>query len=207
MEAFSLEPQTPLHPDYSGLKVAVRQGFLHLALVYAVTLLTFPWMLDIFYRILTALSGPNSRVNPFQFVFSHLLVFSLALGISAGFGATRFFDNRVVLLIWLVPAMFLAYCFFFRAPGMYPTMILDSDFRQAFHYYFGKGFHFTNELDSQREIGRYFLRNAPDFLRGVAQLRVTVPAYVGIAYSAGAWLSFRWRATSPGSFSTPGANQ
>ena len=203
MDNLSLQLQTPLHTHSFGLKVALAEGILHLAVLYAVARLSFPWFVDYLYRILVLLSGPKPHVNLFQFMFSHLLGLSSALGIVAGFSAARFLRSRVVLFVWLVPVVILAFFFVFRAPGMYPTMILDSDFRQAFHYCFGGGFHFTDDSYSWREFGHYFVRNGSDFLRGMAQLRVTVPAYVGIAYSIGAWISLRMTILFPHPSKTP----
>jgi hypothetical protein len=87
--------------------------------------------------------------------------------------------------VWAVPVAVLVITFVLDAPGMYPTMILGSDFKEAFHYYFGGGFHFP-EYSNYGELLRHLSGNF-DIIRGYTQLRVAVPAYVGVAYSIGAW--------------------
>jgi len=71
-------------------------------------------------------------------------------------------------------------------------MILDSDFGQAFHFYFGGGFHFSGQWHSYHEMIRDIVPSR-DILRASAQLSITLPAYVGVAYSIEAWLSIRLR--------------
>jgi len=164
---------------------AAWQGILHVAVIYILARLFTPWLLDVtFSRVLPLVLGHPLGGNPLQFFFSHLLAFSFLPGLIAGFVNSKLFGNRVIRFVWLVPVAVLLFVFVFIGPGMYPTMLWESDFRQAFHYFFGAGFRFVGEpaLMSQ---------NLNDFVRGYAQLRVTVPAYVGVAYSLGGWLSLR----------------
>jgi len=176
----------------SSFKLAFWQGVLHLSVIYVVARLTVPAAFYYSFRGIAIASGQAPRVNPLQFMLDHLLGFSLLCGIAVGFGSARFFQNKVILYVWTVPAMVLAFCFVFESPGVYPTMILDSDFGQAFHFYFGGGFHFSGQWHSYHEMIRDIVPSR-DILRASAQLSITLPAYVGVAYSIEAWLSIRLR--------------
>jgi hypothetical protein len=88
----------------------------------------------------------------------------------------------------VVPVIVLVYAFLFSAPGMYPTMPFDSDYRQAFDYYFGGHFSFPKSFHGRKEFVTAILLN-PDFNRAYHQFRITIPAYVGVAYSVGACFS------------------
>lgn len=177
----------------SGHLSAIWQGILHLAAVYFIARLCIPWLSGIFYgKALQFLLGHRVGGNPFQFLFSHLLLLSLLTGFAAGFVNTRLLRNKVVCFSWLIPVIVLLFRFVFTGPGMYPTMLWQSDFRQAFHYFFGGGFNIVGEYQSYRDLPKLMtLQNLGDFMRGYVQFRETVPAYVGIAYSVGAWLSLR----------------
>ena len=176
---------------------AIRQGVLHLAAVYFIAWLSMPWLLDVAYGyVLPFLLGHPLRGNLFQFAFSHLLALSFLLGFAAGFGNAKSLRNGVVRFVWLVPVVVLVFSFLFRGPGMYPTLLWESDFGQAFHYFFGGGFNFVGEYHSYRDLPTLMEHNIGDFMRGYTQFRVTVPAYVAIAYSIGAWLSLRMKRTT-----------
>ena len=168
---------------------AARQGILHVAAIYILARLFTPWLLDVtFSRVLPLILGHTLGGNPFQFFFSHLLAFSFLPGLIAGFVNATLFGNRVIRFVWLVPVAVLLFLFVFIGPGMYPTMLWDSDFRQAFHYFFGAGFRIVGEYHNYRDLPTLMSQNMKDFLRGYAQLRVAVPAYVGVGYSLGAGL-------------------
>jgi hypothetical protein len=175
----------------SGPVSAIWQGVLHIAAIYALARLFIPWLLlDVtFDKVLPFLLGHPLGGNPFQFLFSNLLAFSILPGFVAGFVNAKLFGNRVIRFVWLVPVAVLLLLFVFIGPGMYPTMLWDSDFRQAFHYFFGAGFRIIGEYHNYRDLPTLASQNMKDFLRGYAQLRVTVPAYVGVGYSLGAGLS------------------
>jgi hypothetical protein len=169
-----------------------RQGIFHVAAVYAVALVFIPALVGLLYGSLVQfLVGHRLGGNPLQFLFSHLLVLSVLPGFIAGFVNARLFNRAIVRFVWLVPFAVLLYRFVFTAPGIYPTMLWDSDFRQAFHYFFGGGFKIVGEWRNYRELRTLFLQNMGDLLRGYTQYRWTVPAYVGVAYSLGASLSLR----------------
>jgi hypothetical protein len=63
--------------------------------------------------------------------------------------------------------------------GMYPTMLWDSDFKQATHFFFGGGFNIVGNYRYYRDFWTLFMQNSADFQRGFAQFRWSVPAYVG----------------------------
>lgn len=184
--------QRSLSSTDSGWFSAAWQGILHVAAIYILARLFTPWLLDVtFSRVLPLLLGHPLGGNPFQFFFSHLLAFSFMPGLIAGFVIARLFGNRVIRFVWLVPVAVLLFLFVFTGPGMYPTMLWESDFRQAFHYFFGAGFRIVGEYHKYRDLPALMSQNLNDFFRGYAQLRVTVPAYVGVAYSLGGLLSLR----------------
>lgn len=174
-----------------GWFAAAWQGILHVAAIYILARLFTPWSLDVtFSRVLPFLGHPLGG-NPFQFFFSHLLAFSFMPGLIVGFVNAKLFGNRVIHFVWLVPVAVLLFLFVFTGPGMYPTMLWESDFRQAFHYFFGAGFRIIGEFHNFRDFPTLMRQNMSDFFRGYVQLRVTVPAYVGVAYSLGGLLSLR----------------
>jgi hypothetical protein len=182
--------QKSLSSAYSGPVSATWQGILHVAAIYVLARLFTPWLLDVTLEgVLPFLLGHPLGGNPFQFFFSHLLAFSILPGFVAGFVNAKLFGNRVIRFVWLVPVAILFFLFVFTGPGMYSTMLWDSDFRQAFHYFFGAGFRIVGEYHNYRDLPTLMSQNMKEFLRGYAQLRVTVPAYVGVGYSLGAGLS------------------
>jgi hypothetical protein len=174
----------------AGPVSAIWQGILHVAAIYFLARLFTPWLLDVTHdRVIPFLLGHPLGENPFQYFFSHLLAFSILPGFVAGFVNAKLFGNSVIRFVWLVPVTILLFLFVFTGPGMLPTMLWDSDFRQAFHYFFGAGFRIVGEYHTYRGLPTLMSQNMKDFLRGYAQLRVTVPAYVGVGYSLGAGLS------------------
>jgi|HubBroStandDraft_6_1064221.scaffolds.fasta_scaffold159666_2 hypothetical protein len=182
--------QKSLSSAGSGPVSAIWQGVLHIAAIYALARLFTPWLLDVTLdKVLPFLLGRPLGGNPFQFFFSHLLAFSFLPGLVAGFAIAKIFGNKIIRFVWLVPVAVLLFLFVFTGPGMYPTMLWESDFRQAFHYFFGAGFRIVGEFHNFRDFPTLMGQNMSEFLRGYAQLRVTVPAYVGAGYSLGAWLS------------------
>jgi hypothetical protein len=182
--------QKSLSSTDSGPVSAIWQGILHVAAIYVLARLFTPWLLGVtFDRVLPVLLGHPLGGNPLQFFFSNLLAFSILPGLVAGFVNAKLFGSRVICFVWLVPAAVLFFLFVFTGPGMYPTMLWDSDFRQAFHYFFGAGFRIVGEYHNYRDLPTLMSQNVKEVLRGYAQLRGTVPAYVGVGYSLGAGLS------------------
>ncbi len=95
-------------------------------------------------RVLLFLLGHRLAGNPFQFFFSHLLVLSFFPGFAAGFANAKLFHNKVVRFTGVVPVIVLLLSVL-TGPGMYPTMLWESDFRQAFHFFFGGGINIEND--------------------------------------------------------------
>jgi hypothetical protein len=185
-------------PENSTHLTAIWQGVVHVATIYLIARLCIPWLADVSYgKVLPFLSGHRLGGNPFQFLFSHLLALSLLPGFVAGCVTARLLHNRVVRFSWAVPVAVLLLSFVFAGPGMYPTMLWQSDLRTAIHYFFGGGFNIVGEYQNPRDLPRLMtMQNMGDFIRGYSQLRATVPVYVGVAYSSGAWLSLRMKRTS-----------
>jgi hypothetical protein len=168
---------------------AFWQGVLHLSAIYAVARIFAPWLSnfahDILYPyILRRPAGGGS----WQFFFTHLFAISFIPALLVGYLNSKLLLHRIGRYVWTIPVAILVIVFVFAAPGIYPTMILESDFARAFHYYFGGDFEFHGEFHTYREFARGILENR-DFQRGWDQFRITVPAYAGIAYSLGACFS------------------
>jgi hypothetical protein len=181
----------------SGRISAIWQGILHVAVIYFIARLCIPWLVDIAYsRVPSFLLGHPLRDNPVQFFFSHLLALSILPGFVAGFVNVKLFRNRVVYIVWLVPVAVLVFMLVFEGPGIYPTMLWESDFRQAFHCFFGGDFRIVGEYHNYRDLPRLVVQNSADFIRGYTQFRVTAPAYVSAAYCVGAWLSLGFKKTA-----------
>lgn len=172
MRNLLLRFQKSLRAANSGYVSAMWQGILHLASVYFIAWLCMPWLLDVAYgHVLPFLLGHPLRGNPFQFAFSHLLALSFLPGFAAGFGNAKSLRNGVVRFVWLVPVVVLVFLFVFRGPGMYPTLFWESDFGQAFHYFFGGGIQyrwgipqlprFTNAHEAQHPRFHAWLYSIP----------------------------------------------
>jgi hypothetical protein len=110
---------------------------------------------------------------------SHLLLFSFVPAFVVALIINAKLQHRTAQYVWIIPVLILIVVFVFFGPGMYPTMIWDSDFRTAFRHFFGGGF----QLRDTRKPGSF-----GDWYRAAYQIRYSMPAYAGIAYSLGAWL-------------------
>lgn len=163
-------------PKLSWLKRIVRYA-LHLIFLYAVVEFSIIALPHLIYDAIHW-SDHWSGLLPFQaeaFLFSHLLIFSVAPALVAGLLINAKLRHQAAKYIWIVPVVVLAYEFVFNGPGMYPTMLGDSDFRRAFHFFFGGGL--------PTDVTNWHA----DWYRVWWQLLFTVPAYAGIAYSIGAF--------------------
>ena len=171
----------------TGYKSAVWQGLLHLAAVYAIARICTPWLLEVTHDdILPLLTGRPARVG-FHFFFAHQFAFSIVPGLIAGFLNARLLHHGIARLAWVIPVLVLAIVFVFTAPGMYPTMIFQSDFRGAIHWFFG-GDSRLPEYATYPELWKD-KPNVIVMLGMYRQFRLVVPVYVGVAYSFGACLS------------------
>ncbi len=160
-------------PGVSHHVCAFWQAILHVGAIYGIARYCTPRLEEWAYNtIVPMLLGRSPSISSWQFFFSHLFAFSFVPGLIGGFVNAKLFRDPIVRFAWAIPVAVLALVFVFEGPGIYPTMILDSDFRKAFHYFFGGDFVIPN-----------------DMIRGWYQFRFAVPAYAGVAYSLGAWLS------------------
>lgn len=167
------------------------QYVVHLLVVYGGARYCMPWLAwQLHDHVFPALLHQRPTISTLQFFFSNLLGFSVVCGLLAGFLNSRFLLHPAVRFVWALPFVILVVAFLFKAPGMYPTMIFQSDFGTAFHYAFGGGFKIPRDFHTRRELWRAFAEN-PDMKRGYFQFQYAVPAYTAIAYSFGALLSFR----------------
>jgi hypothetical protein len=117
-----------------------------------------------------------------QFLVSHLVLLSFVPAFVVGLVINAKFRHEVAQDVWIVPVAILAVAFLF-GPGMYPTMLWDSDFRGTFHYFFGGGFHLVDFRKHEN-----YLNGLREWERAWAQIRDTMPAYEAIGYSLGALL-------------------
>ncbi len=163
----------------------------HLILIYlAVTLIT-PRLGYLTRQILLGLFPHQVTATRFEFMFSHLLIFSLIPTFVAGLLMSRW-NEKAAMFVWLLPAAILAIKLlsFPRATGSVfgPQ---PSHWRHVFHYYFGGGFVVPDFHDWQ-EFWSDVL-TTPDYARGMAQMTYSSPFYAGAAYSLAAFVAVRSR--------------
>ena len=163
----------------SLVKRVVRFSF-HVYVMYLVVEFgtsTVPtWLTSKIFRAIFS----TTAADPVRLLFSHFFLFAVAPAIILGLLLNARFGHGVARMVWIVPTIILALAFLFRGPGLYPTMIWDSDFGQAFRYFFG-AFQFSDQGSNSSGVSY-----AQEVFRAYAQLRLTGPAYTGIAYSVGA---------------------
>lgn len=157
---------------------------LHLVGVYAIVNVCTPllarWTRDI---LLPLLQHPSSS-GRFEYLYSHLFVFSLVPAFVAGLVTARF-KHKAAQFVWLLPAVILGYKFAtFPSPS-----VLQSQFSAAFHQYFGGGFSIP-DFRAWRDFWSIVGSN-PDWTRGEAQIKFTAPFYAGVGYSLAAWICRR----------------
>jgi hypothetical protein len=169
---------------HSGVGWQILWFLLHVAAVYAIVNVCTPllarWTRDI---LLPLLQHPSSS-GRFEYLYSHLFVFSIVPGFVAGLVNARF-KHKAAQFVWLLPAVILA-CKFATFPS---PSVLQSQFSAAFHQYFGSGFmipEFRNWHEFLSMAG-----SIPDMARGRAQTSFTAPLYAGVGYSLAAWIGLR----------------
>jgi hypothetical protein len=147
------------------------QGILHIVAIYVIARNVVPWL-------------PGS-VNGNPQYFAHMVLFSLFTGLVGGLVGGRFLRHRIVRFVWMCPVLFLALAIVFGGHGVYPTMPFQSDWGEAFRFYFTSA--------SGPPVGSPGNGNVVPFLFQLEHIRVqflfVVPVVVGIAYSLGALLS------------------
>lgn len=155
-----------------------------MAAVYAITNFgTVPLSGWIRGTLLPLLQQPTAS-SSFEFLFSHIFVFSFAPAFAVGLINARF-KHKVAQFVWVVPTVILAYKFLtFPSPSVF-----HSQFSSAFHQYFGGGF-MIPEFRDWHQFWTLVGSNS-DMMRGKAQLDFTAPFYAGIGYSLAAWMGRR----------------
>jgi hypothetical protein len=171
----SIEQPVSVPPKLSWLKAIVRYG-LHLIVLYQVVSFSTNSLPNLIGMPLPSHGTARLVSLPPRLLFSHLLAFSVIPTFVVGFVINAKFRHKAAEYIWIVPVVILVYAFIFYGPGMYPTMLWDSEFAKAFHYFFAGGLP-TDVTDWHGDWSRAYM-----------QLRFTAPAYGAIAYSIGAFL-------------------
>ena len=175
--------QTPSGPPkLTWLKQIVRY-VVHLIILYDVFGFSITLLPILVYM---AVYGLTRGINPtprqeMQFIISHLISFSVIPAFVVGLLINAKFRHKAAEYIWIIPVVLLAYEFFFHGPGIYPTMLGDSDFPRALHYFFGGGLP-TDLTSVDADLSRVFI-----------QIWFTMPVYGAIAYSVGAFLGMNPR--------------
>lgn len=178
----AIEQTFAVPPNLSWLKRIVRYGF-HLLMFYEVVRFSTTSLPDILYNAVvfpTHGSGP-AIPQELAFFLPHLLAFSAIPAFVVGLVINARFRHKAAEYIWIVPVVILTYEFIFHGPEIYPTMLSDSNFPKAFHFFFGGGL--PTDVTNWRA----------DWYRVSAQIRFTAPAYGGLAYSFGAFLGMNPR--------------
>jgi len=192
-------PEGALLTGNSSKAVAVGwqtvRFFLHLAAIYAIAASCTPQLAGWTKHSLLPFLQLSTSSSSFQFLFSHMLVFSFIPGFLVGLLNARF-KHKVALYVWLVPTVVLAYKFVtFPMPtqsvlGSASWFSLHQhQFASAFHEYFAGGF-LIQEYRDYREMW-WMVQSNPDMARGMSQLRLTAPFYAAVAYCLAAWIALR----------------
>ena len=180
-----------VHPPrkYNSLPWQVLWFFLQLVLIYVAVNVFSPrlayWCRDIFVAVLPV-QDPPSR---FEFLFNHIFLFSFLPMFVTGLLMARF-NDKAALFAWTLPAAVLLLnllsfstkrSVFVAQTGIFP----------AFHYYFGGGF-VVPDFRTWEEFWTVVAPNA-DYVRGIAQVRITGAFYASVGYSLAAFVASRSR--------------
>ena len=130
--------------------------------------------------LLPLLPHPSSS-GRFEYLYSHLFVFSFIPGFVAGLGNARFL-HKAAQFAWLLPAMIPAY-----KSAMFPSpSVFQGQLSAAVHQYLGGGFTIPDFRNWHEFLS--IARSNSDMARGRAQKNFTAPVYAGIGYSLAAWI-------------------
>jgi hypothetical protein len=185
------ERQVSYEPKSIGSSAFVWQPawfLLHLAAVYfVVKFVTTPLSGWAKGWLLPSIQAPTSS-GDFEFLFSHIFLFSFGPALFLGIIASRF-QHKIAQFVWLVPAGILAYKLLTFTGVATSVLYSTSPSVSAFHQYFGGDF----QIPEYRDFHELFAIAAsyPDMSRGMAQLTFTAPFYAGLAYSTAAWIGHR----------------
>jgi hypothetical protein len=186
MSSTAAQPQVIVEtPGRASVARQCLRYALHLAAVYVIARTTTLWLAGrVHDTVLPLVQHRAPAESSFQFVFSHLLLFSVVPALVVGFVYAQWYSHRVALFVWIVPLAILLYKFF-----TFPATIFEDHFVVAFHEYFGSGF-MIGEFHSYREL--FALAGTADMRRGMEQLNFTAPLYAAISYSIGTYLGIRY---------------
>jgi hypothetical protein len=172
----------------SWLKRTIRYA-LHLLVFYQIARFSRGSLVGFVYgTVLPAVQGHPVSGSSMQFLFSHNLVFSLVPSFLAALAINAKFHHSAARWVWILPIAVLAFAFIFVGPGIYPTMIFDSNFGQAFRHFFGT----VAGVPPIRNFKD--MTGFDDWWRVRDQFQYTMPAYAGVGYSLGAWLGMSEKA-------------
>jgi len=151
----------------------------HVAAVYFSADVGIPWLAGRVHDWILPMLHHPSKQSYFEFMFNHLLVFSLVTGSIAGVAGGLSSCGRrrdIPLLIWAVPTLILLY-----KVVVFRGSVLESHTAAAYHEYFARNFSIPEYTD-YRSLFDVAVRSS-DLRRGIEQLRFSAPCYTGIAYS------------------------
>lgn len=181
------EHDTPEIPALGAIQQVVYFA-LHVVAVYALANISTPWLSGFVHgHVLPVIQQHPPATSSFQFLFSHLFMFSFLPSLAVALFYAHWFRHKVALFVWLIPLAVLAYKFASFPAGS----VLDEGrkFGQAFHYYF-RGDFFIPEYHNYEELFS-LVASSSDTWRGMAQLHFTAPLYAAIGYSLGTLLALR----------------
>jgi hypothetical protein len=184
MEGATERQELPGQPRTGALGCQAIWFLPHLATIYLIVHFCTPWLAG-WTRgwLLPLLHMTSSSSSGFEFLFSHLFVFSAFPAFVAGLVNARF-RHKAAEFVWVVPTAVLAYKLI-TFPAA--TSVFQSSASPVLHQYFGGGF-LIPEYRDWPDFWR-IVASDPDVLRGLAQVTFTAPFYAGLAYSAAAWIS------------------
>ena len=176
-------------PAQVSLGYQALRFVLHLGAVYLIVWFITPWVAGRWSDWVLPLLQSPEHAGRLQFLFSHVFALTFLPGLVTGFINAKY-RHRVALFVWTVPSLVLLYRLF-----TFPATALQEYWPTVFHYYFAGDF-LLPDFQSYREL---FTRVAasPDFMRGMAQLRITGAFYAGIGYSLAALASMYLRSPQP----------
>src|SRR5262245_41324172 len=157
--------------------------FLHVVAVYLIAHFSCPWLSGQMYQW-RPVFGFRNPVSRFEFLFSHIFVFTTILGMLAGMVNARF-RHKIAEFVWIVPTVLMIY----KLLTFHTSVMRGNRLVAAFHYYFGGGFSIP-EFHNYRELFTLVARSY-DGVRGMDQLSYTGFLYAGIAYSLTAFFARR----------------
>lgn len=183
-------PNIARPPSASLLRSSAR-FLVHLAVVYLIVNTVSQWLAGKIHTVILPLIQQHPpTTSGFQFLFSHLLLYSFAPAFVVAFLVAQRYHHPTALLVWVVPATILA----FKIATFHSSTIFDDRLAAAIHHYLGGGFR-IEEFANWVEFWD-IVRNNPDMMRGMDQLHFAAPLYAAIGYCTGTLLS--WRLPFPG---------